>query len=100
GGLRKDKTLPERLVMAMRQCDLPAGASGPDGLERDHVSVIAMRAPPHLEIEVREDDAVLVRDTEHVEIGDRGEPAVNSLRNGRIVISRQENDGHPCSADQ
>ena len=83
-----------RLVVPVTHRDLPARPARAHALEGRHVDIVAMGAPPHFEIERRKQHGVFMRDTEDVQVRDRGDAAMvkHRLRNRRIVIAGQEHN--------
>src|SRR5262245_38398450 len=87
--------------MSMGGCDLPARAAWPCRLERYHVAIVEMGTAPDLQIEMGEIDRFGVGDAQHHQVLDGGEiPAPkHRLRNGGVMVARQENHRHPGCRD-
>ncbi len=87
--------------MSVRHRDLPTGGAPPRPLERNHVTIVAVRSPPNLEIEIGKYDRFVVSDTKHMKIGDAGQGSmvIDRIGHGRIMIAGQQHHRQqgPCN---
>jgi hypothetical protein len=86
-----------RLVMSVRDRDLPEAAPRMRALQRVHVAVVAMRVAPDLKAESGKQNGRVMRDAEDVNMWERGDAAAvkDGIGDRRIVIARKDHDRHP-----
>jgi hypothetical protein len=90
-----------RHIMAMRHGDLPPRRSGTRHMQRRDVAESTMRMSPDFQPVLLEQNAAGIGNTEHVNVrrADNTGPMEQALRHHRIMIARQQNDGHACRGE-